>query len=91
MFASVWAPVFLAVHFLPIFYAQLNAFNSFGDLLIDRNRHVNLTAIKEERDIIIKHFIDSLSLAIYIPELAKLLNNTLPSATLMPLVATTCP
>ena len=42
--------------------AQLSQFNTLGDMLIEWNQKVNLTAIVDERDIIIKHFIDSLSI-----------------------------
>ena len=45
---------------------QLQQFNLFGDLLIERNNNINLTAIKDEKDIILKHFIDSLSIIKYI-------------------------
>lgn len=34
----------------------------YGNLLLEWNEKINLTAIKEPKDIVIKHFIDSLSL-----------------------------
>ena len=52
--------------------AQLGVFSAFGDLLVKRSAHVNLTAIKDEHGIVIKHFLDSLSPAVYVPELARL-------------------
>ncbi len=39
----------------------LNDFFTFKDLLIEWNEKINLTAITEERDVVIKHFLDSLS------------------------------
>ena len=52
--------------------AQLEAFSAFGDLLIARSRYVNLTAITDERGIVIKHFLDSLCVAAYTPGLAAI-------------------
>ena len=49
---------------------QLAAFGAYCDLLIERSLRVNLTAIKDERGIVIKHFVDSLCAAAYVPELA---------------------
>lgn len=39
----------------------LDDFYTFKDLLVEWNEKINLTAITEEREIIIKHFLDSLS------------------------------
>ena len=50
---------------------QLGAFDAFADLLIEKNRHVNLTAISDEPGIVVRHFMDSLSVAVYIHELAE--------------------
>ncbi len=47
--------------------AQLDQFARYADLLIDWNRRFNLTSIVEPRDIVIKHFLDSLSAARSIP------------------------
>lgn len=41
---------------------QLEQFYQYYELLIDRNKVMNLTAITELEDVIFKHFIDSLSL-----------------------------
>ncbi|GAA0507997.1 16S rRNA (guanine(527)-N(7))-methyltransferase RsmG [Deinococcus depolymerans] len=41
--------------------AQVPAFAALLDLLVDANSRVNLTALKTEPDIILKHFVDSLS------------------------------
>ena len=45
---------------------QQNQFFDYMNLLIEWNKKINLTAITDEKEIIIKHFIDSLSLAPYI-------------------------
>ena len=42
--------------------------------LVETNKIHNLTAIKEEKDIMVKHFIDSLLISQYIPENARLLD-----------------
>ena len=46
---------------------QLEQFFTYKELLIEWNKKMNLTAIEQEEDIITKHFIDSLSIASYIP------------------------
>ena len=43
----------------------------FKDILLDWNQRMNLTAITEENEVIIKHFLDSLSIAPYITEYMK--------------------
>ena len=50
---------------------QLDAFGRFGDLLIERNRIYNLTAIDDEYDVMFRHFWDSLSLAVHSKELSE--------------------
>lgn len=47
--------------------AQLDQFSRYADLLIEWNLRFNLTAIVEPRDIVLKHFLDSLSAARSIP------------------------
>ncbi|QXM07017.1 16S rRNA (guanine(527)-N(7))-methyltransferase RsmG [Crassaminicella indica] len=39
---------------------QINQFLKYKDLLIEWNKKMNLTAITEEREVMIKHFLDSL-------------------------------
>lgn len=46
--------------------SQVNAFLKYMDMLKDWNKKINLTAIEEDRDIIIKHFLDSVSIIPYI-------------------------
>lgn len=50
---------------------QLDRFSRFADRLIEWNARFNLTAIVEPRDIVIKHFLDSLSVLTAIPADAK--------------------
>ena len=47
--------------------AQLDQFARYADLLIDWNLRFNLTAIVEPREIVIRHFLDSLSAIRSIP------------------------
>ena len=47
----------------------LELFGKFGDFLIERNRQFNLTAVDDERGVVVKHFLDSLSCAAYISDL----------------------
>ena len=47
---------------------QLNKFYLYMNLLIEWNEKINLTAITEPDEIIIKHFIDSLTIEKYIEE-----------------------
>jgi len=43
---------------------QLEQFLTYKDLLLEHNKNVNLTAITEEKEVILKHFIDSLLLTL---------------------------
>ena len=47
---------------------------SFMNLLIDWNKKINLTAIVEPKDIIVKHFIDSFTINAYIPKNANVID-----------------
>ncbi|SFS04700.1 16S rRNA (guanine(527)-N(7))-methyltransferase RsmG [Anaeromicropila populeti] len=44
---------------------QYRQFEVYYDLLIEKNKVMNLTAITEEKDFILKHFVDSILLAKY--------------------------
>jgi 16S rRNA (guanine527-N7)-methyltransferase len=44
---------------------QLAQFETYFDMLIEKNKVMNLTAITERDEVILKHFIDSLALAGY--------------------------
>lgn len=45
---------------------QLEQFNTYYEMLIEKNKVMNLTAITDYDEVILKHFIDSLALAGYV-------------------------
>jgi len=47
---------------IPVSSEQLRKFELFLELFIEKNTQINLSAIREPDDIIVKHFIDSLML-----------------------------
>lgn len=51
--------------------SQIQQFYSFMNLLIEENKHINLTAITDPKEIIVKHFIDSLTISKYIESTGK--------------------
>ena len=53
---------------------QINEFEKYQDLLLDWNEKINLTAITEENDIIIKHFVDSLTILKYFNDNNKIID-----------------
>lgn len=50
---------------------QLEMFEKYFKMLIEKNKVMNLTAITEREEVILKHFIDSLALAAYYPAIYK--------------------
>lgn len=56
--------------------SQLEAFDRYAALLVEWNKKMNLTAITEPGEIVVKHFVDSLTLlSVYpIPEGARLID-----------------
>lgn len=50
---------------------QIEQFEKYMELLKDWNTKINLTAIEDDRDIVIKHFIDSLSILPYVNDEEK--------------------
>ena len=46
--------------------SEIEAFYKYMKVLLERNKSINLTAITEEKEIIIKHFIDSITINKYI-------------------------
>lgn len=52
----------------------LNKFCAYMTNLLEWNEKINLTAITEEDDIILKHFIDSLTILEYIPEKSNVID-----------------
>ena len=53
---------------------QQEQFYTYMNLLLEWNKKINLTAITEPRDIIIKHFIDSLTIMKYIENEKKVID-----------------
>ena len=53
---------------------KIAKFDKYKDLLLEWNEKINLTAITEEKDIIIKHFTDSLTCLKYIDDNASILD-----------------
>lgn len=55
---------------------QYVKFNKYAEFLVDYNKNVNLTAITEPKEILIKHFVDSTILLkyIYIPENSSIID-----------------
>ena len=51
---------------------QLDNFIKYMDMLVEWNENVNLTAITEPKEVITKHFLDSLTALSLIPEKAML-------------------
>ena len=39
---------------------QMNQFNDFYEMLVEKNKVMNLTAITEYDEVVLKHFIDSI-------------------------------
>lgn len=53
---------------------QVNQFRTYKDEIIKWNEQVNLTAITEEREFLIKHFIDSLTIQKYVQPNSKIID-----------------
>lgn len=53
---------------LPVKEEILESFIIYKELLVEWNKMINLTAIKDEEEIAVKHFVDSLTCAKYISE-----------------------
>ena len=53
---------------------QKGNFFKYMELLIEWNQKINLTAITEPKDIILKHFVDSLTIKKYIKEKSKIID-----------------
>lgn len=59
---------------MPITKTQKNQFEQYFSMLITANKEFNLTAITEEQDVLIKHFLDSVLPEKLIPENAKIVD-----------------
>jgi len=53
---------------------QVKRFFQYKDLLKKWNEKINLTAILDDKEILLKHFIDSLTIEKYLPEKAKIID-----------------
>ena len=53
---------------------QIEKFYNYMNLLLEWNEKINLTAIIEPREVILKHFVDSLTIAKYIKDDEKLID-----------------
>ena len=51
---------------------QIDQFKTYYEMLIEKNKVMNLTAITEKDEVILKHFIDSISVAAAYPDFAGL-------------------
>lgn len=49
-------------------------FYNFSNMLIETNKVMNLTAITDEKDVVLKHFVDSATICKYIPASAKVID-----------------
>lgn len=56
---------------------QINCFEKYYELLIEKNKVMNLTAITDKEDVIVKHFIDSIALIPYLTDKGINTNNKL--------------
>lgn len=56
---------------------QINCFERYYELLIEKNKVMNLTAITDKEDVIVKHFIDSIALIPYLLDKGININNKL--------------
>jgi 16S rRNA (guanine527-N7)-methyltransferase len=56
---------------------QINCFEKYYELLIEKNKVMNLTAITDKEDVIVKHFIDSIALISYLTDKGININNKL--------------
>lgn len=51
---------------IPLDDLQVNRFNDYLNLLVEWNQKINLTAITEPKEIVVKHFLDSAALFKYV-------------------------
>ena len=51
---------------VPVKAEDINAFRIYADMLVETNKHMNLTAITDDKGIAMLHFIDSLTLVQYL-------------------------
>ena len=51
-----------AVNFIKLTKEQLDQFDHYYQLLVEKNKVMNLTAVTDWEEVVIRHFVDSLSL-----------------------------
>lgn len=54
--------------------AEISAFDLYKDMLSEWNQKINLTAIEDDKDVITKHFVDSLSITPFLKNVKKLID-----------------
>lgn len=59
---------------IPLTGTQVNQYMTYMDMLIETNKSLNLTAITQPREIITKHFLDSLTACEFIPQGASVID-----------------
>ncbi|KRL52975.1 16S rRNA (guanine(527)-N(7))-methyltransferase RsmG [Furfurilactobacillus rossiae] len=59
----------LADHGITLTDQQRDAFDQYFNLLVETNKKFNLTTITAESDVYLKHFYDSITVALFVPEL----------------------
>jgi 16S rRNA (guanine527-N7)-methyltransferase len=64
----IWFQEQAAALGVPVTDAQRDMFMRFHDLLVEGNTRTNLTRILDEKDAIIKHYLDALTYLKYVPE-----------------------
>jgi len=60
---------------------QISQFNTFYEMLIDKNKVMNLTAITEKEDVIVKHFVDSIAIIPYLKKASLNINSVIDIGT----------
>lgn len=55
-----------------IFPQQIQKFEDFLEMFVEKNAHINLSAIREPEQIVLKHFVDSCMLSKFLPEVVNL-------------------
>lgn len=58
----------------PLTDEQIVRFHTLTEIMLETNKSMNLTAIKDEKAVILKHYVDSLLVSAFIPEGATVLD-----------------
>ena len=62
------------LNFLPCTEKQAEMLFLLTERMLEVNKSLNLTAIKEEKAIILKHYVDSLTISKYIPDNSRIID-----------------